>query len=231
MGTQAMRIHALTVSVDYADHLQHSIPRLAPHLASWTIVTCGRDAATQELVRAHSLGLWITEAFYARGAAFNKGAALQEAFSRFAFGDDWLLLVDADVVPSVDWYQRVSAFGCESGKLYSAWRYQCAGPEDIDNPLCPRVEGDGLGVGYWQLMHLSDPNTMQGIPTCWSHAGVYDCEILHRWSRRDRVELPMRLYHLGDRDNWLGRGKREEFEKLMEERRRRGGTWQHERID
>lgn len=226
-----MNIHAITVCVDYADLLAYSIPRLAPHLASWTVVTSSADTETQALAREHGLTCRVTDVFYERGAAFNKGAAIEEARLALPGDDGWLLLVDADIVPEAGWFERVAAHGCEPGNLYSAWRYQCETPDDIDDPRCPRIDGDGLGVGYWQLMHRRDPLAQVPVPVYWKHAGVYDCEIKNRWDRRRRKELPIRLYHLSERDNWFGRGRKAEFEAMMDERRRRGGKWDHERID
>lgn len=80
---------------------------------------------------------------------------------------------------------------------------------------------------------MNDPALRGPLPlidTHWTHAGNYDSRFLNRWPRQLRLELPIRLMHLGLRNNWLGLGNAAGFTKMQEERVRRGGRWDHERI-
>lgn len=227
-----MRIHALTVSVQYADWLAYSIDRWAPYLSSWTIVTDLKDEATVELARSRNLNIHRTNVFYEGGATFNKGAALEEARRQVVPWEDWFLLIDADIVPERGWFSNLVQADPRPGSIYGAWRYQCEDLADIDNPEWKRITSDGIAVGYFQLFHTSDLAIRQlpVIETCWRHGGVYDCHLKDRWPATLRVPLPIRLTHLGERDNWWGRGNTEAFAAMLQERRRCGG-YDHERID
>lgn len=231
-----MDIHGLTVCVDYADYLHHSIDRWASKLASLTVVTSPTDQETAELHRRYSNVICHpTDAFYRGGAAFNKGAAMEEARLEMPWRD-WALFFDSDIIPPDDWLRIVSDATPISGHMYSGWRHQCDDPYRQDLPW-PRILGDGVGVGYFQLFHTSDPHLhcepgQPLIETHWNHAGNYDNGFMHRWPNDRRHIVPgLNLLHLGERDNWFGRGKRKEFEAMLEGRKKRGGQWNHETVN
>jgi len=230
-----VNIHGLTVCVNFADMLGVGIARVRHGLASWTIVTDTTDQSTVDLALEFGCRVHQTDVFYANGAAFNKGAAMEEARRAMPW-NEWVLFIDADIVPEEQWIDKVRAVNPTRGILWSAWRHQCDDPARVDDPRLPRIRGDGVGVGYFQLFHASDPHlaTPGGGPiveTHWAHAGNYDNGFMHRWSRGQRRLLPIRLVHLGSRDNWFGRGKRDEFDAMQAERKRRGGRWDHETIN
>lgn len=228
-----MIIHGLTVCVDYAAELAHGIGRWRAGLASLTVVTTLEDTATLALAGGAHARVHATDAFYREGAAFNKGRAIEEA-RRTMHWSNWVLFFDADVVPPADWYQRLGAL--VPGRLYGCDRFQ-ATPDDIDDRGQPKCAFDVPGVGYCQLFHITDSavQTAPGEPLideCWQHAGNYDNRFMDRWRRRGApvVRLPFRLAHLGERENWFGRGHRAQFEAMQAERLRRGGRWDHETI-
>jgi hypothetical protein len=183
------------------------------------------------LARQHGLSVHLTNALYRNGAAFNKGAALEEARVARVPREDWLLLLDADIVPQADWHQRLEQAFPQPGSIYGAWRHQCDDSAKLDDPGLLRIKGDGKCVGYFQLFHQADPiaRTSPLIPTHWSNASAYDCELKDRWPQSQRKMLPLRLMHLGEPKNWVGRGNVQGFKALMDERERLGGH-QHERI-
>uniref|UniRef100_A0A6M3IPT7 Putative glycosyltransferase n=1 Tax=viral metagenome TaxID=1070528 RepID=A0A6M3IPT7_9ZZZZ len=225
-----MQIHALTVCVEYADFLALSVERWLPGLASWTIVSTPGDRPTADIARAHGLRLHTTDVFYANGAAFNKGAAMEEARAAMPW-EDWILFLDADIVPGYGWAQQIDEYAPRCGQLYSARRRECPDPSMVDNLSLQKNMSDGIGVGYFQLFHVDDP-ALEGDPlieTDWVHAGCYDSSFMHRWPRRARQLLPIRLVHVGERNNWFGRGNTEQFKTMMQLRRERGG-YEHERI-
>jgi len=226
-----MTIHGLTVCVNYSDHLAVGIERLRPGLASWTIVTDLQDEATTRLAYWKHCRVHRTNIFYERGAAFNKGAAMEEARQQMPW-EDWILFLDADVVPEEGWTEKLLAAEPVPGNLYGTWRYQCTNVKTLAHQS-NRLPHDVPGVGYWQLFHSSDSRVQERplIETHWLHAGNYDNGFMHRWPRQLRKLLPIKLIHLGDRDNWFGRGRHEEFAAMQAERKRRGGRWDHETIE
>lgn len=226
-----MKIRALTVSVNYADFLALSIERWLSGLESLTVVTDMLDTATEELCRKAGAQLFRTNAFTRNGAIFNKGAAMEEGRQAYPF-EGWQLFFDADVIPPLDWKERVEAAKPQAGNLYGCRRVECQDLSKIDDPRLPLAPHDVPGVGFFQLFHASDP-VVQKTPLLdihWRHAGNYDSSFLHLWPREKRKEVPLRLVHCGSRDNWFGRGNSIAFDEMQAERKRRGGRWDHEVI-
>lgn len=173
-----MRIHGLTVCVDYAEFLAHAIERWMSGLASLTVVTTAKDQATIAIANAYGANVFETDEFYADGAVFNKGRAMESAR---VWSEDmvrhrepgWRLFFDSDVVPPVDWASRLGSL--EPGSLYGCLRYD-AEPTAMDDVGQPKCAHDVPGVGYFQLFHGQDP-IVQVTPlldTHWAHAGNYD---------------------------------------------------------
>lgn len=227
-----MKIHALTVCVNYVDWLAIGFERWKKDLASWTIITDSKDAQTAAFAMQNEVRLFQTDIFYEHGAAFNKGAALETARAVLPEQQDWLLLLDADIAPEPDWFAKLCAAKPEPGFIYGAPRFQYSGDvADIDNPTLRRIPDALCDGGYFQLFHMQDPHIAElpVIEMDWSHAGVYDSHLKNRWPRNERRELPIRLVHCGEQENWWGRGNREAFNRMNVERIKRGG-YLHERI-
>jgi hypothetical protein len=213
-----MKIHGVTVSVNYADLLAQSIAGWAAGLESLTVITDKEDSETFELAAAYNANIAVTESFYADGAAFNKGRAQQEVW-RFIPKHEWILLFDADIIPPMFW--NVLLGELQPGFLYGAHRYDEHGA---------RIPDDTHGYGYFQLFHGQDPLAQVDpfFDTWWTHAGNGDSTILLRWRDRGLLApaLPLTLLHVGGPShNWYGRGKESEFERMQQERARRGGGW------
>lgn len=228
-----LTIHGLTVCVNYADFLARGIARWMSGLASLTVVTTPADAETQALAVAHGAEFFATDLFTADGAVFNKGRAMEAARLAMPWSD-WILLFDSDVVPPEDWKARLDRSQPRPGALYGCHRFEAG--EDVEDRGQPKCAHDVPGVGFFQLFHASDPAVqVVGEPlidTHWVHGGNYDNRFMDRWRAHGRQirTVPFRVAHVGERENWFGRGNREAFEAMQAERKRRGGQWDHERI-
>lgn len=231
-----MRINGLTVCVNYSSWFMYGIARWYNYLSSLTVVTDYRDTQTHELLsRYPGIRVHVTDIFYANGAKFNKGAAMEEARLGPDGPDwvDWMLFFDADIVPEYAWYDKLASFPdiLNRNTLYGAKRFQADRPQDIDNAslqLIPDAPCDG---GYFHLFHSSTipKRDTPLLETWWPHAGVYDSHFKNRWPEDRRGVLPIKLTHIGDRENWCGLGNTSDMRKLLDERRRRG-TYLHERM-
>lgn len=230
-------IHGLTVCVGYAPWLAVALPRWREGCASVTVVTTPEDVQTQALLDP-GVQVYTTESFYADGAVFNKGRALEEARVRAVPREGWLLLFDADIVPPAGW-QVALAEAQRAGVVRSGFLHGCrrfdASPDDPVDRGQPPCRFDVPGVGFFQLFDQADPiaQTVPLIDTHWTHAGNYDNVLMNRWRTKGLPvrELPFRVAHIGERENWFGRGNRAAFDAMQTERTRRGGRWDHERIE
>ncbi len=236
VGVQAMKIHGLTVCVNYAEFLRVGIGRWMAGLESLTVVTAPGDLETIKLCAEVGAEVFLTELFYRDGAAFNKGRAMEAAHSRaWALkAPGWRLFFDSDVVPPADWSAKIDRYGLASGLLYGCLRYD-ASPGTLDDVGQPKCLYDVPGVGYFQLYHSADP-VVQATPLLdqhWVHAGNYDNRFMDRWrSSGKRVQcVPFRVAHVGPREQWFGLGNRAAFEAMQRERVFRAGKWDHERIE
>ncbi|MFI5402780.1 MAG: hypothetical protein ACHQ1G_07585 [Planctomycetota bacterium] len=251
-----MEIHGLTCSVGYAPTLAHGIARWRDGLDSLAVVTDLRDEPTVALAARHGARVHRTDVFYDRGD-FRKAAAMEEARVALVPRSGWLLLFDADVIPPEDWRAVVEAHA-RHGSMHGATRHQYGGPplplrientEDIpancavnlgplqaellDAARWPEIKTDGRrAMGYFQLFAQDDPRAFAPVlDGRWRHAGVYDSVLCDRWPAALHFRLPLRLCHVGPRDNWGGLVRGPGYVRdLMAERKKYGGTWEHEAV-
>ena len=218
------KVHALTVCVDYADYLERNLCTWSGSLDSLTVVTSSKDRLTQDLCRKAGARLHVTDIFYARGAAFNKWAALSEAVDAMPWLD-WILLIDADIQLPEGWRAVTEAANPQPGFLYGAKRRHEHGQLIYDADRMP---------GYFNLFHATDANVQRRplFETHWTHAGRGDCEFYGRWPLDCRIWLPMSVTHLGEPNvNWWGRGNHAAMEEMIQARLREGGAWSTARIE
>jgi hypothetical protein len=218
-----VKIHGFTVSVDYADLLAPSVDRWLHGLDGWVVITTPDDQATQRLCARQGITLHRTRAFYDDGTRFNKAKAMAEAYDRFP-PSDWVLLIDADVIPPDDWRARVDQAAPEPGKLYGAGRRLESGS----------LYREGEIAGYFQLFHASDRNVQRRpvFDCTWRHAGGYDSEFQFRWKADWRRYIPgLELVHQGEPgQNWFGRGRVAEMDAMLRRRLAAGGVTKEERL-
>lgn len=206
------KITAITVSVDYGDLLGVTLVNNAFLFDRHVIVTAKHDAETIEVCKRHNVECFVTNAFYERGAAFNKGAAIERAFD-FVGRNGWFCLLDADVILPLKASLHI---GLDPSCLYVPERYVAPNPRLVvgadfhpanwENNFSLR-SGEEF-AGYCQIFHSSaEPlKSRPWYPTNWKHAGGADSEFWRKWSIKKRLRPPFRVLHLGpDGVNWAGR--------------------------
>jgi hypothetical protein len=203
-------MRAITVSVDYADLLKYTLPRNADHFDEVLVVTAPRDEETKRVVsRVSNARCYETEAFYAQGAKFNKGAAMEEGFDVLG-RHGWICIFDADtMLPNVlSWPEA-------SGCIYSPHRRMCVDPtKDLQAALAEQWERfavcpDREPAGYCQIFHADDPALVRKRPwygTHWEDARGCDSTFSQHWPRKRWSWLQWQVCHLGECTvNWGGR--------------------------
>jgi len=203
-------MRAITVSVDYADLLEITLPRNAHHFDQVVVVTAPGDEATLRVVKGVSNAVpFVTDAFYRRGAAFNKGLALEEGFDHLG-RSGWLCIFDADTLlpPSF------TSEGLELGYIHAPRRRMVVEPSQSLDAITGydwrgfEKVNDGEPAGYCQIFHANDPHLERrpwyGVD--WQHAGGCDSDFNQHWPRTCWRWLSWECLHLGPHgQNWNGR--------------------------
>jgi hypothetical protein len=208
-------IEGLTVSVNYSYELSLTLPRWKRFCERIIVASSEADTDTAAVVAGiPGCDLFRTDVFYANGATFNKGAALEQA-RRQLRADGWVFVFDADILPPtvIPWELMVP------GNLYGCRRLNQTGQT---------IREGGL-PGYFWMFHSSDPVLTEPWFTSWKHAGCYDSEFERRWQREKRICLPFNVSHIGQHgQNWWGKGNIEAMRE-MERLRREKRSIEHER--
>lgn len=216
---EIMKLNCVIVCVDYADELSRSIDRWKRNVDELFVVTTMRDLRTLNLCHVHDVKVHTTDAFYWRGALFNKGLALNEAIEHLGLlhDCDTFLFTDADIIPPADYRVRLSMAEPKSGYLYG----------------CPRHRENGVLIpdpphelpGYHQLFFTDDPAAQRQplLDPNWRHAGGADTMFKERWPADRRIKLNIPLTHIGQPGvNWCGVNRRDEMGKMLAGRNRQG---------
>ena len=214
----------MVVCVNFADLAARTLPHWQPGLASLLVVSTEADRETADVCTLLGIDLYTTDAFKRHGAAFNKGAAMEEALPHVPWRD-WILLFDIDIIPPARWWEQLG--DPQPGKLYGAHRW------DVDTDA---LIMDREWPGYFQLFHSGDPRAQDRplFDTAWRHAGGYDTVFQNRWgvgaNDDHKVRLDLHLKHIGQTGNWWGRGEQEQLRRMYRLRRQTGSMAQ-ERIE
>jgi len=217
-----MKIHALVTCVHFADHLEKSISLWLPSVTSLTVVTHPDDRDTIHLAWKHGALCHQTKAFYDGGARFAKARAMEEAMRNTMPAGDWQLLIDADIKPPADWYDKVVKCSPKIGNLYGAHRVGPNGQPEPDFEL----------AGFFMLYHFDDPLAQDRplLDVGCENASGYDSIFQGRWPRENKSILPIAMQHLDEPGrHWCGRDRTDLMQQLRLERQKRK-TWRHERI-
>ena len=203
-------IRAVTVCVGYDDMLSMAIPSILGNVESLCVVTTPSDEKTKALCKNYDrIKVLETESFYAGGAKFRKGLAIEESLDLMG-RRGWILTIDSDIILP----PKMNLPEIQIGKLYSPCRRILDNPKNLSKFQTPDTWGslkkfnDNEFAGYFHLFHADDPAIKKrpwyGID--WMNAAGYDSVFEKRWNRRDKIRPDFEVLHLGPTGvNWDGR--------------------------
>lgn len=197
---------AIIVCVEYDDFLKITFPRNRHHFKDVLIVTSYRDERTVNFCQENGILCHCTTAFYDHGALFNKGAAIEEAFSLLGRWG-WMMVLDADILlPKVIDYSFIPNYLYVPNRRCLFDIRQHGIPEDEWKYYPVRQEFEY--AGYCQIFHADDPvlKTRPWYGIDWAHAGGGDSDFQRKWLARYKIRPNFNVLHLGPMDeNWCGR--------------------------
>jgi hypothetical protein len=230
-----MKIEAVTVCVEYADFLAHSLPANKHLFDRIVVVTDTRDTATQRLCAYHHVECVQTDAFYLNDHAFNKGRGINEGLARLD-RDGWLVHLDADIVLPPRARELLHRIELDPTHIYGIDRLMCrsldawldflAAPElqHADEVFVQanafalgvrvaKTDQDGyLPIGFFQLWHGATGRLH--YPDQHGAAARADMMFAQQWRRAERTLIPeIVAIHLESEAapggaNWRGRRTR-----------------------
>lgn len=198
---------ALTVCVDCAESLQHTLPRNVKHFDRYVVVTTPDDYATQAVAKRAGAVLVVTDACFEGGDAFNKARMLNAGLEALR-PDGWTCLLDADILVPAWFGERLRALILNPGCLYYLRRQHLRpagvrnafGEHDGFGRFDPRdylwtgkPESDHAPWGYFQLFHtdaeaLAERKPLR-FPEIFCSAGNVDTWFQGHWPRDKQVSL------------------------------------------
>jgi hypothetical protein len=221
-------LRAIVVSVDYADILAVTLPRMRHHFKEVWVVTGPQskkigdlDVASADAIVAGRCGatkVVVTTAFWEQGAVFNKWAALEKGLDLMG-REGWIAHLDADVIwpEHIEWpnhltpgmlcsplRRMINPFSVLQLSPDSLW----SPPEERTWSQLPIHRNVNEWAGYSQVYHASDPRL--GKPpwheTNYTHAGAADSWFQQKWPRELKVRPAWECLHIGEAgQNWFGR--------------------------
>jgi hypothetical protein len=199
-----IRPRAITVCVEYDDFLDVTLPHTLRHVDDLLVVTSPEDKATAAVCAKHGVRCHKTSVFYADGAEFNKGAAMEEGFDILG-REGWMLVLDSDIVIP----ERASFENIFRGFVWGCQRVIIKDPWSWGGELCEDVEAEALCAdisGYFQLFHADDVPRRPWYPTNYRSAATVDQWFCWKnFPGRSRYIPFQRVLHLGRPGDWCGR--------------------------
>jgi len=218
------RLEGLTVSVGMADYLDLTLRRNVKFFDKFVVVTSSDDKDSQEIAKKHGATLVISDRHKENGARFNKGKLINDGIKELQY-DDWMLLIDVDVILPPNFRAEFDRHVWNPNVLYYATRLHT--PRDNPHEWVLRYyENEALlkqlrftdpptnrmPWGYFQLFNCR-ASALKGrggqvVSEDFVSAGGIDKHFLELWSPRRQVLSPftiVHIYHGSMGMNWTGR--------------------------
>ena len=189
-----LRPVVITLCVGYWDFLRLSLPHTLKFASTVYIATTFDEVIPWDL--PSSVKIHRTDAFFQDGAAFNKAAVTREVQNHVhtTHPDDWVLLLDADVLVPSD-----SCFGVSDKEcMYGITRLDYPTPDDVLHHRA--IPYFYPGAGYFQL-YFDKTKEYPG-----SSHDCSECDILFYRSFPKAELVGGAVSHVGPHTvNWKGR--------------------------
>lgn len=153
-----MYLESCLICVDYADYLQHTLPRNKDYFDKMVVVTNEKDIDTINVCKDNNVECILTDKMYINGNKFNKGAALNEGFNKLS-KKDWICTFDADIILQEDFRNLIEKEELNKDLLYGTQRVKIRYYEDFllwekNEPIKLSYKDPCYASGFFQLFNI-----------------------------------------------------------------------------
>lgn len=228
-----MQLEVGVPCVDYADFLKLTLPQVISSLRTLsgvgqiTLLTTARDTETCSLAERCGVRTWVTDAWYANGASFNKARALNEWIDNVLADSEncWILTLDADIFIPIDLFSNVRSLNPRA--LYGVPRRACRDEREWNDFMAGRRSWESFPIisppvidgKLWGHRPTRNATAISGYFQLWNPSGAqrrfkesadaadYDVAFALSFGDSLRKRIPScEVMHLGQQGvNWRGR--------------------------
>lgn len=138
-----MNLSAITICVNYADFLAHTLPHNKNHFDRMIVVTDTKDLETKRLCEFYHVECLQTDVFYEDGDNFNKAKGINEGIKALS-PKDWVVHLDADIYLPPLTRQILNSLELDKQTLYGMDRMMCPDFNSWMQFICrPRLTHEG----------------------------------------------------------------------------------------
>ena len=227
------RFEAVTVCLNYADFLEHSIRANQSHFDDWVVVTSKEDRDTLVVCERHGVRAVFCPHFKKNSSSFNKALAINLGLAHLKCSD-WMVHLDADTILPRNFRGLIENIEPRKDCIYGVNRVHCPSWEEwqrflsetntdqkhyfihppggwkIGTRLSHFDYGGYVPIGFFQMWNREARITR--YPTI-QDGGAEHTDVLHalQWERPNRVLIPEIIaIHLESEPgpmgaNWNGR--------------------------
>lgn len=199
-------VHVVIVCVNYSDFLKITYPYNKHYFCKdkFIVITSPEDNETISYCQKQGIRYRIYNDFYKNASKFNKSGAIMSTqyFIHELFYNDWVLLMDADVILPFDFDKMFERKELDKNTLYSLKRMDYATKEDWQLKKNLKPYAGPPFMGYMQLYHNKHMFYHAN-----SHSAV-GCDHIFamRFSKKEFLDKNAYVTHLGvDTVNHEGR--------------------------
>ncbi len=195
--------------------LKITLPQNRKFFDNYIVITSSTDKETQEFCKDYPVTLLITDAFYDRGAKFNRGPAFNQAFQISRFKDE-ICLLDCDIFIPDSLGKVIREKNFDIDYMYGSRRVIVPKYYDF-NMLCNWKDEYydklwipfGIGYGYMQVFNYNSSTIKKyGLfyPDSYDVSNA-DWQFRNLWGETindnkeyigNLIEIPEKCWHLGE---------------------------------